>query len=525
MELRPYQLEAVDSIDKFFLNGYGNPLVVAPTASGKSVMIAEYLDRAFKRFPSTRVMVLAHVKELLEQNYHECLQLAPHIDIGLFSAGLRRKDCTNSAIFAGIQSCYARAVDFGYQDFVIIDECHLVRPKAAGRYREFINDLKKINPALKVIGFTATPYRLGHGWIHKGKDAIFDGISYNIEIDTLIQQEYLVRPVARSGSVHADMSDVHILRGEFVEAEAAAKFKEITLPAVQDALSRAQGRRAGLVFCTGIEHAQDTLKAFNACGESSVAIVTGKTKAEERRNTVEDVKCGRLKWLINVGVFTTGFNATIIDTIVLLRATESTGLYVQMIGRGLRLHPGKKDCLVLDYGENVKRHGTLNFLRIREPGERRNPDSVRAKDCPQCEELVAVNCAVCPLCGFFFPRDPRQPNHGTQAGEYDLIDEVKSKWYTVKEMKVSKHTKMGGRPSMKVAYYVGDAWAVYEYICLDHTGYARSKALKWARERGHEPFNVDSALNIDWPVPLAIEVQRDKNGFDRVVNYRWRDKK
>ncbi len=538
--LHDYQEAAVDSINAFFRARLGNPVVVAPTGSGKSIIIAEYVRRAIADWPGTRIMVVAHVKELLEQNFGALCRVGVQ-GVGLYSAGLRRRDRYNDVIVAGIQSVYDKAEEFGHVDLLINDECHLLNPKQTGMYRDFIAGLKVRNPALKIIGTTATPYRLGHGYIFKGEDAIFTGVSYEIQIEQLINDGYLVRPMAKSGKVHVDLSGVHTRAGEFIEREAAEAFETITFPAVQDVLARTKDRQCGLVFCTGIGHAQSVREAFIRCGETSIDIVTGKTGAADRALLVQQVKAGHLRWLLNVAVFTTGFDAPNIDTIVFLRATQSTGLYVQMIGRGLRLGnphireiPGrterlaaialsdKPDCLVLDYGENVKRHGPLNALQVRQPGQRRDRERQLAKDCPACEELIPVRARECPLCGHEFPADPRQPNHGTTAAEIELLEDRRPRWVDVQEMNVSRHAPFGKVPSMRVDYDVDGVLPVSEWICFDHDGFAAVRAAGWASRRGvNEALTVDGALAINWPVPKQIKIVKEDSGFWRIKDYRW----
>ena len=540
IKLRDYQVEAKDSINKFFANGYGNPLIVAPTGSGKSIIMGAYIHDCLQAYPKTRIMVLAHVQELLEQNYDAIKSINSKLDVGLYSASLSRKDRFNSVIVAGIQSCYDKVDEFGFIDMLIIDECHLINPKQLGRYRDFIAGLKQLNPALKVVGFTATPYRLGHGWIHKGETTIFNGIAFDIPVEMLIAEGYLVRPSAKSGKVHADLSNVHIARGEFVEAEAAEAFEKITLPAVKDIISRTTDRKCGLIFCSGLRHADSVKTAFESLGEYSVDVVSGKTHKDDRTRMVKAVKEGQLKWLINVAVFTTGFDAPNIDTIVFLRATQSTSLYVQMIGRGLRI-PNKEignlpskaerllaiassekiNCLVLDYGENVQRHGPLNFLSIKEPGKKQDPNEIRAKDCPSCEELVPVNARICPLCGFEFPVEHRNPNHATTAAEIDLILEQQASWFEVAEMKVGKHQKMSKKPSMKVTYVLQSGLQVHEWICFDHGGYSTTKAIHWCKARGHEWMSVDDAVKIKWPMPKRVRIKRTQSKFYEVMEVDW----
>ena len=515
---RPYQQEAIESINRFFRNGYGNPVVTAPTGAGKSLIIAWYIADAIQQWTDTRIVVLAHVKELIQQN-SEAFSKAANTKYGIYSAGLRKRETMEQVTFGQIQSCYKVPNSFGYVDLVIIDECHLVPPRDQGRYREFIEGLRVHNPKLKVIGFTATPYRMNHGWIHKGDDTIFDGIAYDIKIEDLIEQGYLVPPVARGSKVHADLSGVHIRNGEFIEAELQQAFSPITEAAVEDMVQRTIGRKAVLVFCTGVEHAEQTVRCLRGSGEESVKMVTGKTNKADREELVEEVRNGKLRWLVNVGVFTTGFDAPNIDCVVLLRATQSASLMVQCIGRGLRLADGKKDCLVLDYGDNIKRHGPLNDVYVREPGERINRDTVRAKDCPSCEGLVGLAAKVCPMCGYEFPVFDRAITHGTEASEVEILADNTPRWREVLEVQYRKHVKEG-RESMRVDYRVGIAEWVSEFVCFGRDGYAGAKAKEWAQRRGYDTMDVDVALIVNWPQPKEVKIVK-QSGYWRVKDYKF----
>ena len=508
---RKYQADAIESIDRFFLSGFGNPLVVAPTGAGKSVMIAMYCAQAVERYPGTKVMVLAHVKELIEQNAQAYGMVAQTACYGIYSASLGRSDWQDDVIFAQIQSVRKKAELFGFVDFCVIDECHLVNPKRMGCYREFLDGLMLVNPRLKVIGFSATPYRLGHGYITEGEGAIFTGTACDIPIGDLIADGMLVPPVARSGVVHADMANVRKSSGEYVASEAAAAFDVVTVAAVGDVLQRAIGRKSILVFACSIEHAKHVAEAFRTHGEASVEVVDGMTAKAARDDLVRRIRSGELRVLVNVGVFTTGFDAKNIDCVVLLRATMSAALYVQMVGRGLRPFPGKKDCLVLDYGENVMRHGPIDQVKPRKPGEKRATDMVMAKPCPACQALIALSCRTCPHCGEEIPVMESGPNHGTFAADADLLGATRDQWREVSEMRVSRHVPrgVGKTDSMRVDYRLGLAEWASEWICPDHGGRAKRSAGEWMQARGYGIIPVTQALAVMWPTPKRIKIVKE----------------
>ena len=563
---RQYQLDAVAAVWRFFERGYGNPVVVAPTGSGKSVIIALLMREAVTNWPGTRVVCLADVKELMEQNaaaYRRLLEQGslnredstgkdfcgggaaepPNLPVqsslfsnpcsyGLYGASLGSRDTSAQVTFAQIQSCYAKAEVFGYVHFIVVDECHMINPKEMGMYREFIAGLKKVNPGLLTVGFTATPYRLGHGYVFKGKDTLFNGVAYDIQLPRLIADGHLVPPVARSGACHADTEAIEVgSNGEFKEESATREFEKITTAAVADMVARLPDRHGILVFACSIEHAEEVVRELKAQAEGRVELVTGATPKAERERIIADIRSGECRWLVNVGVLTKGFDAPNIDVVVLLRATQSAALYVQMIGRGLRPHPGKVNCVVLDYGENVLRHGPIDAVKPRQKGEKRDPKRVLAKECVKCGVYIAIGCRECPHCQAPQPERETGPSHGTKPGEAALLSGTGSdeqgrlnreEWYDVKGMKVSAHKLgvVGCKPSLRVEYQIGVASWASEFICPEHPGFPRTKAEKWMNERGYNLLTVAEAATKQWPQPRRVKL-RMGGKWPEVLDYEF----
>jgi len=162
MQLRPYQLAAVDAVYGHLRSRDDNPCVVIPTAGGKTPVMATICRDAVTQWDG-RVLVLAHVKELLEQTADKLTAVCPDVPFGIYSAGLRRRDTEQAVIVAGIQSVYRRACELDRFDLVIVDEAHLIPLDGEGMYRQFLADAQVVNPCLRVIGFTATPFRLKDG--------------------------------------------------------------------------------------------------------------------------------------------------------------------------------------------------------------------------------------------------------------------------------------------------------------------------------------------------------------------------
>jgi DNA repair protein RadD len=227
-------------------------------------------------------------------------------------------------------------------------------------------------------------------------------------------------------------------------------------------------------------------------------------------------------------VLTTGFDAPNVDCVALVRPTMSPGLYYQMVGRGFRLCDGKADCLVLDFGGNVLRHGPVDAIRISDPGA--GGGEAPAKECPDCHAVIAAGYATCPQCGHVFPPKEAAQHEAEAATAGILTGQETITEYEVQEVFFDVHTKRGAEPgtprSMRVEYRIGWRAVHTEWICLEHQGYARAKAVAWWSERSNDPVptNIEEAVylaqNDSLAPTLTIKV-RSVTGerFDRIVGY------
>ncbi|MBX9594811.1 MAG: DEAD/DEAH box helicase, partial [Roseomonas sp.] len=404
MELRPYQRAAIDALYDYFAGNTGNPLVDLPTGTGKSVVIAGFVKEAVAAWPDTRILMLTHVKELIQQNFMALIRMWPGAPAGIYSAGLSRRDIHAQVLFAGIQSIHKHAAKVQRCDLVIIDEAHLLSTNDSGMYRKFLAELNVINTGLlKVVGFTATPYRLDSGLLHKGKDRIFTDIAYSARVLDMIQQGYLSPVVPKRTSTQLDVGGVGTRGGEFIakDLEAAVDRDEVTRAAVAEIVEHGKDRGSWLCFCSGVSHAKHVRDAIREAGFSA-EVVTGETPPGERDTIIQAFKAGRLRCITNANVLTTGFDAPGTDLIALLRPTKSVGLYVQMVGRGTRLAPGKDDCLVLDFAGNTARHGPIDTVDgHKDPTE--GEGEAPTKVCPECETINHASVRRCFSCGYEFP--------------------------------------------------------------------------------------------------------------------------
>lgn len=536
MRLRPYQQDALDALDAYWNAGGGHPLCALATATGKSVLIGKLIADIAAKFPALRVLVLVHVRELIEQNTEHLLELWPDAPYGINSAGLGQRDWDAPIVLATINSVWRDPKRLGVRHLVLVDEAHRIPHTEGGMYRTLLAGLRELEPDLRVAGFTATPYRLDSGRLDEGEGKIFDDIVFEYGIADGIRDGWLAPLSSKATNTSIDVSKVKIRGGEFVAdaLEAAADDDAIVEAAVDEIIARGHDRRSCLIFCCGVRHACHVAEILRARGVV-VATVTADTPADERAATIARFRNGTIRAVTNVNVLTTGFNAPAVDLIAMLRPTLSTGLYVQMVGRGTRKADGKYDCLVLDFAGNVQRHGPVDCV-VGAAGHNGSGDdkagvkvsTVAAKPCPQCNELSALNARECTCCGHEFPQPNPKPKHPPVADSVPILGASVSDWLTVTEVSFRLHIKYSDRsapPSLRVDYLCGLS-SYSEYISLQRTGYAREMAERWWYAMGGQapvPRTVEQALErvSELEEILAITVARDGK-YWRVVQRRVR---
>ena len=530
MELRPYQREAVDAVYQHLRKRDDNPCVVIPTAGGKTPVMAAICHDAVQLW-NGRVLILAHVKELLEQAAEKLRAVAPDLPVGIYSAGLKRRDLGYAVTIAGIQSIYQKAGDVGAVDLVIVDEAHLIPPEGEGMYRTFLTDLQQINPRVRVIGLTATPFRMKSGTIC-APDNILNHVCFEIGVRELIVQGYLCPLRTKAGALKPDTDKLHVRAGEFVANEVERLMDEdnLVLSACREIVEYTRERKSVLIFASGVAHGEHIVRVLRERYGLECGFVCGETLPFERDTALRRFRAGELQYLCNVNVLTTGFDAPNIGCVALLRPTMSPGLYYQMVGRGFRLHPGKTDCLVLDFGGNVIRHGPVDALRVGDDASSGNGEAP-AKECPQCRELIAAGYTNCPACGYAFPPREREQHDSIAASTGILSDQLTRTEHEVTDVFYSVHLKRGAPPdaprTMRVDYRIGFNEYVSEWVCFEHEGFARQKAEHWWCARSPDPIPATAQDAVDLvhagalAPTLAITVERKPGDpFDRVVSYR-----
>lgn len=519
-ELRDYQRKSIEDLYEWFGKHEGNPCIVLPTGAGKSLVIAEFCRRAVSEYPDTRILMLTHQKELIEQDYMKLMEHWPEADAGIYSAGIGKRELGRSITFAGIQSVYRRAAELGKVDIVVIDEAHLINHEATGMYRRLLDELKASNPYTKAVGLTATPYRLGHGMI-TDEPALFSmPLIEPVTVGKLQEMGYLTRLTSKITETKLDTSGVPLVGGDFNQKRLneAVDIAGTNEEVVEEVVKRCWNRKSWLFFCSGVSHAEHIRDLLRKHGIKAEC-VSGETPKREREQILHAFKEGWIQAVTNANVLTTGFDHPGIDLIVMLRPTKSPGLYVQMAGRGLRISPDKENCLVLDFAGNVVTHGPITC--VRPPKKASKGDGIApSKICPGCGEIVAMNTKVCPVCYHEFPvEEPKEKEYKLSKASIN----GESRVIMVNRWLWTRMSSKAGNEMFQVRYYPQNILEdpVCEYLVTEGSEYAvrkaeaKANAYLMAASRGmikevdtHSPTMSVLANGCDNP-PVAVLVHRD----------------
>lgn len=531
VSLRHFQRSAVDACFAYWRKGGGNPLVVAATGAGKSIIAAQLAKEIVDA--GSRALIVTHVKELIEQDTAACRAVWPDGPIGVFSAGLGLRQ-VRSITVAGVQSVYKKAKQLGNVGVVIVDEAHRISPDAMTTYRTLLDGLRDINPDLRVAGLTATPFRESQGLLTHGPDKIFDSVVYDIGVRQLINEGFLSTLVSQSGSTTINVDDVRTQAGDYVIAdlELAADVDDINETVAKDVTDALrQGRTSALLFGVSVAHATRLMWALRTLGVSA-EVITGDTPPDQRRRIIADFRARKIQALSSCNVLSVGFDAPCVDIVALVRPTKSTSLYIQQVGRGLRKCDGKTSCLILDYGGSIARFGPIDDVRPPKPKNEGNGE-MPFKTCPECSAEVPAAARVCPECDFEFPEIVRKAN--PQASKLSPLSAQEKaslrRRRAVGDVTWAKHTKRDNpdaTPTLRLDYY-GDGIGkkiASEWVCLEHAwgSFAWRNAQAWwvRNAQGPAPETIDDAvakLDAGLMKPLRAIVTEPDGKYTRVVGH------
>lgn len=554
--LRPYQNDAGAGLWAWLMAAKGNPLVVAPVGAGKSLLIADFIREVHTRYPRTKIIMLTHVKELLEQDSAELLEYYPSADICFYCAALKQKRLHADIVFASIQSIHNKVAHLNRPpEIIIIDEAHLLSHNESTQYRKFIDAAKAINPNCVTVGFTGTPYRADTGRLDEGEGKLFDGIAYEISIAWMIEQGYLVAPIAPSVKTVMNADGVGSRNGDYIAGQLE---RAVNIPYITDAccdevvaIGREAGRKRWFGMTAGVGHCKEVLDALVVRGMNCRSI-TGNTPKDERRDTIGWFKeiSDDVRILLNVGTLNVGFNCPHIDLLFPMRPTRSSVLYMQYTGRGLRpvyaqgfdletqegrlaaiAASPKPDCLFVDFGGIINGLGPIDMQDVRKnKKEEKGDGDAPFKWCPQCEEKgVATKCATaqkyCYVCNYHFAAHSVDRNAAKEVAL--LSTDAPPLWHDV--IDVSYEQFQGKTHRMMRVTYTCQGGRFFEYVCCEHPdgSYPKKKAAQWFKTHGD---SVGSELATDavdmqdhYLVPARIQVMRQKGNpkYFEVINVQF----
>lgn len=518
MILRPYQETVVDELWEWFRRNQdadSHPVVEACVGAGKSIIIAEACKRAVIGWPGTKIIVVVHQAELLIQNLEKLQTLLPGVNIGIWSASLGKKHLADITI-ATIGSIYRHAADIanaiGSVAMIHADECHLIGSKEEGMWRTFISDMRRYsNPQLRVVGWTGTPFKGSGVWLTQGEKPLFTHITARVKIKQLLELGFLAPLVPAEAPQLIDASSVATSGGDYVvsDLERVVDDADVVRQACARTVELGENRAKWLVFCVTVKHAihvTDELKRLGIKAE----LVTGDTPKAERDKMLKSFKAGEIRCMVNIGVLTTGFDAPEVDFIALLRPTKSLVLFVQMLGRGMRvvgrdivesIGNGKENCLVADFTGTVKMLGPVDAITGRNKTGGGKKGVAPYKGCPECGSHCKPSDKDCPECGFVFPENEKHAGQDdTGALLSEQLEGAKPAFVNHKIDRVTylPHVRLGKTPSVRIAYFEGARMVASDFLCVEHKGYARTQAETWWFRHigpGTVPINVSGAIN------------------------------
>ena len=526
MKARWFQDESSTAAAVCLLNPKCHPLVAIPTGAGKTLAISMTIDKYLTDRPKAKILVLSHVQEILEQNYESLSSYFDFLDIGLYSAGLGSRSIGKITV-AGIQSAYRNPDLFKDVDVIIIDEAHRVPFDDNTMYRKFIKEV-----GAQVLGFTATPFRAKGGYLHKGVDAIFNHLAYDItDMDSynrLIEEGFLspIYPKETALRLDAEEEGIRTTAGDYNQKDLSLAFdrSSITKAAIRETVEffNESNRKLALYFAIDIAHAEHIADELRGYGRRVVCI---HSKMDlDRKVEIKKIKNMEYDDVVNVDVLTTGFDAPQIDMIADMQPTKSPVKHVQKWGRGGRIHPNKKYCAGLDFAGNVDLLGPINDVRVNEAKKGKGAGDPIIKTCPECGLKQHPSVKICVMCEheFIFKESLKAVSSSS-----DVVKIETQKWLKVTAITYSIHQKVGKTSSLRVNYKTG-LTGFSEWVCYDHKGYAGHLARNWVNYRWlrkPKPANLAELLaGAPDRLMKPLEILVDTSGkFTKIKDYRFKN--
>lgn len=461
LSLRYYQKEAIVACLNEINQGK-NALVSIFCGLGKSLIIAGLIKVLKANKSSIRCLMLVNNATLVNQNFNKISNILPDTKCAVYCAGLKVKELNADVIYASVQSLFrVDANNIGFIDTIIIDEVQAVSDAGTGMFWGLINKIKKINPGVKIVGLTATPFRLSCGLITEAKEKIFEDICYEYGVEQGINDKFLCPLISKVSEEQLDLTNVRIKGKEYDESDLdfLLSNEEKVDRSVKEALLRSADRKHRLWFCVSIHHTEMVAEKLKELG-FNCAYITGDTSIKEREHIFQEFEKGIITDIVNCDTLTTGTDIPCIDCLIMLRPTKSVGLFIQIIGRGVRLHESKSDCLILDFANLIATHGAINDIKIKrnynKVTKKNELEAVKVLDntkiCPDCRSVIKRDLIECPHCGYQYTRT-EVLSHDIKPTELSIMSfGDKSKMKDVTSMSSVKWISKTGNVSLKVIF-------------------------------------------------------------------------
>lgn len=514
MQLRDYQKQSIASILEAMEHEL-NVLLQAPTGAGKTIIFSALIKKLLEQTPGGRILLLAHRQELISQAEEKLRKVWEEVPgIAIACAGKDKRVVINgNIVIASIQTLANRIDDLMPFNLCIVDEAHRL-PDMTARHTQYITVLEALrmqNPDMRLLGVTATPYRLGHGYIYgkeckEGKINLFNALHHQISVKELTADQYLAPirgKVAIQSSLYDDLRGVKV-SGDYAEGEVGEVMSKSLYvnAAVEMYRQHAPDRMHVMVFACTIGHAELLCEAFFNAGYRAEVVHSG-TRKDKRKRTLDDFVDGKIHFLVNVNVLIEGFDAPLTDCIIMARPTLSPALFLQQAGRGLRVAEGKENCLLIDLVGNSLLFGNdFDNIRVKVPRLSEDDAAAPSKTCPECAELVHCSKMECPGCGYLWPPpefvEAKAPDKMRDIKFNQELDQVEAEIISsilapYQSQKGNEMLRLELRTDQQVS-------SIFHYLNFDESAhwYQRQKSRTWWKQThgwdDEPPENNDAAL-------------------------------
>jgi DNA repair protein RadD len=527
LENRWYQAQAAQAGFRDILKGY-NPVIAAPTGSGKTIMFVRVILKLFKKYPKIGVLIVSDTKRIVEQDYNAINNFFIKRKIGLYCSGLKSKTIKQITV-GSIQSISKRPEKFTRFKLIIIDECDAVPYNIDSMYRKFIAYMPSF---VRFIGFSGTIFRTGTGFIYKGKGALFNKLSYDLteykKYNRLVKEGYLCKMISKRPDL-ALSRKAKTIKHDFSKKDLAKENdrKAITKALVKETIKYKKHYKKWLGFAIDIKHAEHLNKELLKHNINSRTLHS-KLKEEEQNKNILDFRKGKIKCLVSVDMITVGFDVPDIDLIIMARPTKSLRLHIQMLGRGGRPAIGKDHLLVLDFANNVKNLGPINKIEVPDPKKKKGKGEAPTKLCLDCNCEYHISVKKCDYCGAIFPIKEKIKEKPSYA---NVLFEKKEIWADVESIDYFIYYKYDGSPIFLVTYRLKfESFKVDEYVCLEHSGYAKHIAKNWVNwrwpdKKANKPKKVvelyEQAEFLKKPKKIKVKLPEKKKDFYKIVDFKF----